>query len=159
MNWSIDRRFSRGLFLTPALLGYDQDEDGNLVVNQDEAQTVKVIYYLYLKWIFAKGYCGTSDRLRAEDEAGKHGNGIRARLPASLQMNAIVGMWLARKTFTPNFLTHKAKKNNNDRTQYRQRDHHEAIVSRDVFNAANHLRASRTYKKKKSSVASFECGR
>ena len=36
----------------------------------------------------------------------------------------------------------------NDRTQYRQRDHHEAIVSRDVFNAANHLRASRTYKKK-----------
>lgn len=52
------------------------------------------------------------------------------------------------QTFTPNFLTHKAKKNNNDRTQYRQRDHHEAIVSRDVFNAANHLRASRTYKKK-----------
>ena len=48
MNWSIDRRFSRGLFLTPALLGYDQDEDGSLVVNQDEAQTVKVIYYLYL---------------------------------------------------------------------------------------------------------------
>ena len=42
----------------------------------------------------------------------------------------------------------QGKKNNNDRTQYRQRDHHEAIVSRDVFNAANHLRASRTYKKK-----------
>ena len=59
-----------------------------------------------------------------------------------------LGDVLARKTFTPNFLTHKAKKNNNDRTQYRQRDHHEAIVSRDVFNAANHLRASRTYKKK-----------
>ena len=48
MNWSIDRRFSRGLFLTPALLGYDQDEDGNLVVNPAEAQTVKVVYYLYL---------------------------------------------------------------------------------------------------------------
>ena len=51
MNWSIDRRFSRGLFLTPALLGYDQDEDGSLVVNQDEAQTVKEIYYLYLNGI------------------------------------------------------------------------------------------------------------
>lgn len=55
---------------------------------------------------------------------------------------------LARKTFTPNFLTHKSKKNNNDRTQYRQRDHHEAIVSREVYNAANHLRASRSYTKK-----------
>ncbi len=48
MNWSIDRRFSRGLFLTPALLGYDKDEEGNLVINPEEAQTVKVIYYLYL---------------------------------------------------------------------------------------------------------------
>ena len=55
---------------------------------------------------------------------------------------------LARKTFTPNFLTHKSKINNNDRTQYRQRDHHEAIVSREVYNAANHLRESRNYTKK-----------
>lgn len=55
---------------------------------------------------------------------------------------------LARKTYTPNFLTHKHKKNNNDRTQYRQRDHHEAIVSWEVFNAANHLRASRSFPKK-----------
>ena len=30
------------------MLGYDKDEDGNLVINEDEAETVKVIYYLYL---------------------------------------------------------------------------------------------------------------
>ena len=29
MNWSIERRFSKGIFLTPELLGYDQDEEGN----------------------------------------------------------------------------------------------------------------------------------
>ena len=34
---------------------------------------------------------------------------------------------LARKTFTPNFLTHKSKKNNNDRTQYRQKNHHVSL--------------------------------
>ena len=45
-------------------------------------------------------------------------------------------------------LLYKSKKNNNDRTQYRQKNHHEAIVSREVFNAANHLRASRNYSKK-----------
>ena len=56
MNWSIDRRFSRGLFLTPALLGYDKDEEGNLVINPEEAQTVKVIY-----WIFAYGDCNSFD--------------------------------------------------------------------------------------------------
>lgn len=52
------------------------------------------------------------------------------------------------KTFTPNFLTHKAKKNNGERTQFRRKNHHEAIVSRTVYEAANFLRASRTYAKK-----------
>ena len=46
MNWSIERRFRKGLFLTPELLGYDRDEDGDLIVNEDEAETVKAIYYL-----------------------------------------------------------------------------------------------------------------
>ena len=48
MNISIEHRFSRGIFLTPELLGFDRDEDGNLVVNREEAETVKVIFYLYL---------------------------------------------------------------------------------------------------------------
>lgn len=132
MNWSIDRRFSRGLFLTPALLGYDQDEDGNLVVNQDEAQTVKVIYYLYLNGFSLKDI---AELLTDYERKTKLGNtewnpGTIAGIIANERH---CGDVLARKTFTPNFLTHKAKKNNNDRTQYRQRDHHEAIVSRDVF--------------------------
>ena len=48
MNWSVRRRFQKGIFLTPELLGYDKDEDGNLVINPTEAETVKVIYYLYV---------------------------------------------------------------------------------------------------------------
>ena len=48
MNWSIERRFSKGIFLTPKLLGYDLDAEGELVVNPEEAETVKVIYDLYL---------------------------------------------------------------------------------------------------------------
>ena len=34
MNWSIERRFAKGLYLTPALLGYDKDEDGHLIINE-----------------------------------------------------------------------------------------------------------------------------
>ena len=37
MNASLEMRFSRGILLTPALLGYDKDENGNLVVNKEEA--------------------------------------------------------------------------------------------------------------------------
>ena len=42
MNASIEMRFKRGIFLTPPLLGYDQDEDGNLVINEEEAKTVRL---------------------------------------------------------------------------------------------------------------------
>ena len=40
MNASIEMRFARGFFLTPVLLGYDHDEDGNLFINEEEALTV-----------------------------------------------------------------------------------------------------------------------
>src|SRR5574344_484370 len=45
MNSSIDMRFRRGIFLTPPLLGYDVDDKGNLVINQEEAKTVRLKCY------------------------------------------------------------------------------------------------------------------
>lgn len=48
MNSSIEMRFRRGIFLTPPLLGYDQDENGDLVINQEEAKTVRLIFFMYL---------------------------------------------------------------------------------------------------------------
>ena len=56
MLLSLEWRFSRGRFLTPALLGYDRVEvpDGHggrkkvLSVNEDEARTVRLMYYMLL---------------------------------------------------------------------------------------------------------------
>ena len=144
MNWSIDKRFSRGLFLTPKLLGYDQDEEGKLVINPEEAETVKVIYYLYINGWSAKEI---ADLLTDYGRKTKLGNEIwhpRSILDV-IENERHCGDVLARKTYTPNFLTHKSKKNRNNRTQYRQRDHHEAIVSREVYDAANLIKASNSY--------------
>ena len=44
---------------------------------------------------------------------------------------------LARKTYTPNFKTHKSRKNRGERTQVYKRGDHEAIVPREVFEAVN----------------------
>ena len=48
MNGSIEMRFRRGIFLTPVLLGYDHDEEGNLIKNEDEAKTIRLIFFSYL---------------------------------------------------------------------------------------------------------------
>ena len=144
MNWSIDKRFSRGLFLTPKLLGYDQDEEGKLVINPEEAETVKVIYYLYINGWSAKEI---ADLLTDYGRKTKLGNEIwhPSSILDVIENERHCGDVLARKTYTPNFLTHKSKKNRNNRTQYRQRDHHEAIVSREVYDAANLIKASNSY--------------
>ena len=144
MNISIEHRFSRGMFLTPELLGYDKDEDGNLVINEDEAETVKAIYYLYLNGF---SISEIADLLTEYGRKTKLGNTEwnPGSIMKIIQNERHCGDVLARKTWTPSYLNHKSKKNNNDRNQYRQRDHHEAIVSREVFNAANQLQASKGY--------------
>ena len=46
MNWSIDKRFSRGLFLTPKLLGYDLD-DGTWFAMRPSGTEPKIKFYYY----------------------------------------------------------------------------------------------------------------
>lgn len=144
MNISVEHRFSRGIFLVPELLGYDKDDDGNLVINPEEAETVKVIYYLYLNGFSC---AEIADLLTEYGRKTKLGNTewSPGSIVGVIQNECHCGDVLARKTWTPSYLDHKSKKNSNDRNQYRQRDHHEAIVSREVYNAANHLQASRGY--------------
>ena len=126
------------------MLGYDKDEDGNLVINPDEAETVKVIYYLYLNGF---SISEIADLLTEYGRKTKLGNTEwnPGSIMKIIQNERHCGDVLARKTWTPSYLNHRSKKNNNDRNQYRQRDHHEAIVSREVFNAANQLQASKGY--------------
>ncbi|MBQ3762381.1 MAG: recombinase family protein [Clostridia bacterium] len=135
MNWSVEKRFSSGIFLLPEPIGFDKDEDGNLVINPDEAETVKVMYNLYVNgWKIQE----IADLLTEYERPTKKGNtewGYHSILNV-LGNERNCGDVLARKTFTPNFKDHKSKKNVNQRNKYRQRDHHEGIVDRDVFEAA-----------------------
>lgn len=144
MNSSIEMRFKRGIFLTPPLLGYDHDADGNLVINVEEAKTVRLIFYMYLYGYSCQEIAKTLSSLRRET---KKGNVIwsAGSVLQILQNERYCGDVLARKTFTPNYLDHKSKKNRQDRNQYRKRDHHAAIISRDDFIAVQHMISNAKY--------------
>ena len=147
MNASVEMRFKRGIFLTPKLLGYDHDENGNLIINEEEAKTVRLIFFSYL---FGYTTQQIADALTDLDRLTKRGSDVLSAgsVLQILSNERYCGDVLARKTFTPNYLNHKSKRNNHDRNQYRQKDHHEAIISRDDFFAVQKLIRNAKYRNK-----------
>ena len=138
MNASIEMRFKRGIFLTPPLLGYDKDEYGNLVINEEEAKTIRLIFFSYL---YGYSTRKIADALTELERLTKKGNQVwsAGSVLQILTNERYCGDVLARKTFTPNYLNHKSKKNRHDRNQYRHKNHHEAIISREDFFAVQKM--------------------
>lgn len=134
MNWSLEKRFDNGNFLTPVLLGYDHDNDGNLIVNQYEANTVKLMFYSFLAGF---SLAETAQLLNELGRPSKKGNvkwnasGVRS----ILKNERYCGDILSWKTYTYDFWEHKKRKNKKNRKQVLERDHHEAIVSHEIFDA------------------------
>ena len=144
MNASIEMRFRRGIFLTPKLLGYDHDEDGNLTINEEEAKTVRLIFFMYLYGYTCQEIADQLTLLERRTKTGRT-EWSPGSVLQQLQNERHCGDVLARKTWTPDYLTHKSKKNRQDRNQYRQTDHHDAIISRDDFLAVQMMIANARY--------------
>lgn len=144
MNSSIEMRFRRGIFLTPPLLGYDQDENGDLVINPHESKIVQLIFYMYLNGSSTQQIADSLTELSCKT---KKNNDVwsSSTILQILQNERHCGDVLARKTWTPNYLDHKSRKNNQDRNQYRKVGHHEAIISRDDFIAVQKLITNAKY--------------
>ena len=132
MNASIQMRFNRGIFLTPVLLGYDKDEDGNLVINQEQAVTIRRIFQMFLQGMT---YHGIAEQLTAEQvlTPGGRTKWSISTVKSILQNEKYKGDALLQKTFIVDFLTKKSKRNEGEIPQYYVDGNHEAIIHPDVF--------------------------
>lgn len=138
MESSLRMRLDGGLPLTPKLLGYSHDGNGQLVINSEEASTVKLIFYMYLYGYSTAEIADKLTRLGKMTYLGNV-NWTSGTIVQVLRNERHCGDVRTRKTFTPNYLTHKARKNRGDRPQTIYRNHHEAIVTRDDYIAVQHL--------------------
>ena len=136
MNRSFENRIKNGIFLTPPLYGYDQDENGDLVVNEQEAKVVQFIYYSFLTGFNCSEIANFLTSLHIKTYSGKD-TWNSGTIRGIIRNERHCGDILAHKTYTPDFLTHKHKVNHGERTWVRKEDHHDPIVSRIVWTAAN----------------------
>ncbi len=135
MNVSIEQRFRRGVLLTPPLLGYDWDANHRLTINAGEAATVRLAYAMLLAGFSKKQIAAKLNELGRPSKLGNI-SWNAGSVTGLLRNERYCGDVLARKTFTPNYLNHRPRKNRQDRNQYLWRSQHEPIVSPHAWHAA-----------------------
>lgn len=138
METSLRMRLDNGIPLTPKLLGYSHDPDGHLVVNPEEAPTVKLAFYMYLYGYSTQQIADAFNALGRKSYLGNV-NWTSGGIVQILRNERHCGDVLTRKTFTEDYRTHRTLKNRGDRPQSRYLNHHEAIISRDDFIAVQRM--------------------
>jgi hypothetical protein len=127
---SVKMRFMHGIFLTPVLLGYDNDEHRDLVINENEAKTVRLIFNMCLDGYATSDIADTLTVLGRETKQGNTKWSTSSVL-CVLKNERHCGMIIAWKSYTVSYLTHQTRKNKGQRDRYKVRDHHDAIVTYD----------------------------
>jgi len=134
VKWGIRKRYKEGTIRinTSRFLGYDKDEDRKIIVNEDEAKIVKMIFNLYISGL---SYRTIANRLI--DNHIKNGRKEVIWHPANI-MNILknekyIGDVLLQKRVTLDYLSHKSVINSGQAPQYYIENNHEAIISRELF--------------------------
>lgn len=148
MESSLRMRLDNGIPLTPKLLGYTHDEDGNLVINPEEAPTVKLVFYMYLYGYSTQQIADTLIALERKSYLGNTEKWTSSGVVQILRNERHCGEVITRKTYTPNYRDHKSKKNRGKKPQSHYLKHHEPIVSRDDFIAVQNMLNNARYRNK-----------
>jgi DNA invertase Pin-like site-specific DNA recombinase len=145
VKWNVQKRFKEGVPIinTKRFLGYTKDKKGgNLVIVPEEAETVRLIFKLYIE---GKGPSEIAKHLEAIGRK-TGGGGTKwhySNIKIILENEKYCGDLLQQKTVTIDYLTHKKVKNKNLAPQFHIEGNHEAIIDRETFELAQKIRADR----------------
>ena len=116
------------------LLGYEKNPDGEMVVNAEQAETVRRIYEMYLS-----GQTLRSIKEALESGGFKNSAGTMewttSNLRTILSDEKYCGDVLLQKTFIRDCISKKVIKNTGQLPMYLIQNHHEAIIPRERFDA------------------------
>ena len=133
-TWGQRKRFADGKVSVPfsRFLGYDRGPNGELVVNPEEAKTIKEIYRLFLQ---GQTPYGIAKQLTSEGiltPGGKTKWSVTT-VKGILKNEKYKGDALLQKSYTVDYLTKKTKMNEGEIPQYYVEGDHEAIIEPAIF--------------------------
>lgn len=135
VKWGQRRRMEQGVVFGRDMLGYDV-RDGKLIINEEGAEIVRLIYHKYLDE--GKGCHVIANELR---EAGIKTSRFMKEWSYTVILRVLknekyCGDLVQQKTYTQSYLSHKKKANKGELDYVIIRDHHEPIIPRERFEAA-----------------------
>ena len=113
-------------------LGYTKDEKGTLVIVPEEAEIVRKIFSLYLEGNGVRKIKRYLEENGIKTVTGKT-EWSTSTIDRILSNEKYMGNLLLQKTYTPDFLTGKQKKNCGEQSMFLVENVHEAIVSKENF--------------------------
>lgn len=141
--WGLRKKMKDGGLVggSSQILGFDY-ENGNYVINEEQADTVRYIYRLYLG---GKGFRSIAHILESEEYLTAKGTAKwdDSTIQGILSNEKYYGALLSQKTVGKDFLTHTRKLNEGDADQYYVENHHPAIISKETFELVQKERARR----------------
>ena len=139
IRWAIRNRMKNGTQKIPTsgLLGYDTDEDGNMVIISQEAEIVRTIYKSFVQGVHPGLIAVRLNGLELKTVYGNDWTGSSVR--NILRNEKYCGDVLMQKTITIDYLSHTTKNNEGEVEQYFIADHHDAIISREMWDKAQEI--------------------
>jgi len=142
VKWGQKRRMEQGVVFGREMLGYDLN-GGVMTINEEGAKIVQLIFHKFV--VEGKGCHTIARELR---EAGIQTTNRMKRWSNTVILRVIrnekyCGDLVQKKTFTPDYLSHDKKYNHGEEDFVIIRDHHEPIISREMFERANAILDSR----------------
>ena len=135
-TWGIRRRFEQGQhkMSTKRFLGYDSDEEGNLIVNRPQAKIVIRLYEEYLSGKTVDYIARIFKAERIKNWDGKY-NWQPSTLDSMLRNEKYMGDTILQKSYTADFLSKRRVMNDGVLPKYHVKRDHEAIIDVDTWEA------------------------
>lgn len=142
VKWGQKRQMEQGVVFGRSMLGYDV-RDGKMFINEEGAKSIRLIFHKFVNE--GKGTHVIARELREE--------GIKPKLVQEWQNTVILriirnekycGDLVQKKTYTPDFLSHEKKYNRGQEEFVIIKNHHEPIISREMFDEANRILDARS---------------
>ena len=144
VRWGIQQsmRTGKANIQFKTLLGYQKGPDGEMVIEPEQAETVKLIYEMYLSGKTLRSIKESLEARGLQNAAGTT-EWTTSNLRTILSDEKYCGDVLRQKTFIRDCISKQVVKNTGQRPKYLIQNHHDAIIPREQFDAVQFEMARR----------------